>query len=432
MFLLGYGVTLDLKHIPVCTFDREASQDSQALLKRFEASSYFRISRNLPSYPALVAAIDRGDCKLAIVIPPDFSQRLNDTNRATVQAILDATDDNTANIAFGYASAVVAGYSSDMVLDALDRQGQQFQLIQPMTVQSRVWFNEDLESRNFIITGLVAVIMALVGAQLTSLTISREWERGTMELLVSTPVTPGEVMVGKLAPYLALGWVDASFCLVIATFWFGVPFRGTLFTLFVTTTLFLIVVLGIGYLLSVLIRSQIGASQVALLLTMLPTTLLVRLCVSDRSDADAYPGHHVSGLLPILRNDHQGDISQGRGHPGAGHADRLSAGLRRGGHDIGRTGVPQELGLRRSMLNRVSHILVKEFIQLWRDKWGRFRLIVPPVIQFLLFGYAATFEVYHVSTAVLDLDHTQESRELIARFTSSNRLNIVQVGDNPG
>ena len=101
-----------------------------------------------------------------------------------------------------------------------------------MVVQSRVWFNEDLESRNFIIPGVVAVIMALVGAQLTSLTISREWERGTMELLISTPVTPSEVMVGKLAPYLVLGWVDAAFCLAIATFWFGVPFRGTLFTLF--------------------------------------------------------------------------------------------------------------------------------------------------------------------------------------------------------
>jgi ABC-2 type transport system permease protein len=274
MFLLGYGVTLDLKHIPICTFDREASQDSQALLKRFEASAYFRISRNIQTYPALVAAIDRSDCKIAIVIPSDFSERLSDTGRSTVQAILDATDDNTANIALGYATAVVSGYSNDVALDALGRQGNQFQQIQPMTVQSRVWFNEALESRNFIIPGLVAVIMALVGAQLTSLTISREWERGTMELLVSTPVTPSEVMVGKLAPYLALGWIDAAFCLIIATFWFGVPFRGTIFTLFATTTLFLIVVLGIGYLLSVLIRSQIGASQVALLLTMLPTTLL--------------------------------------------------------------------------------------------------------------------------------------------------------------
>jgi ABC-2 type transport system permease protein len=274
MFLLGYGVTLDLKNIPVCTFDREASQNSQSLLKHFEASRYFAIARNVATYPALVAAVDRADCKIALVIPPDFSQRLNDTRRATVQAILDATDDNTANIALGYALAVVSGYSTEVALDVMNRSGQELRQVEPMTVQSRVWFNEDLDSRNFIIPGVVAVIMALVGAQLTSLTISREWERGTMELLISTPVKPGEVMIGKLLPYLVLGWIDAAFCLVLASLWFGVPFRGTLFTLFVTTSLFLIVVLGIGYLLSVLIRSQIGASQIALLVTLLPTMLL--------------------------------------------------------------------------------------------------------------------------------------------------------------
>jgi len=274
MFLFGYGVTLDLKHIPVCTFDREVSQQSQALLKHFEASLYFSIERNVTNYKALVSAVDRGDCKLAIVIPPDFSERLTDIGRSSVQAILDATDDNTANIAFGYAVAGVSGFSGEVLLDALDRQGRRLEQINPMTVQSRVWFNEDLESRNFFIPGIVAVIMALVGAQLTSLTISREWERGTMELLISTPVKPSELLVGKLVPYLLLGWVDAAFCLMLAALWFGVPFRGTIFTLFFTTTLFLIVVLGIGYLLSVLIRSQIGASQIALLVTMLPTTLL--------------------------------------------------------------------------------------------------------------------------------------------------------------
>ncbi len=274
MFLLGYGVTLDLKHIPVCTFDREASQNSQSLLKHFEASRYFVIARNVATYPALVDAIDRADCKIAIVIPPDFSERLNDAHGATVQAILDATDDNTANIALGYAQAVISSYSVEVMLDVMNRLGQELQQVQPMTVQSRVWFNEDLDSRNFIIPGVVAVIIALVGAQLTSLTISREWERGTMELLISTPVKPSEVMIGKLAPYLVLGWVDAAFCLALASLWFGVPFRGTILTLFVTTSLFLIVVLGIGYLLSVLIRSQVGASQVALLVTMLPTMLL--------------------------------------------------------------------------------------------------------------------------------------------------------------
>jgi ABC-2 type transport system permease protein len=274
MFLLGYGVSLDLKHIPVCTFDREGSQNSQALLKRFAASPYFNIARNVQSYPVLIAAIDRADCKIGIVVPPDFSERLSDVGSTSVQAIIDATDDNTANISYGYALAVVGGYSADVQLQWAAAQGHALSPIQPMVVQSRVWFNEDLDSRNFVIPGLVAVILALVGAQLTSLTIAREWERGTMELLVSTPVTPSELMCGKLLPYLALGWIDAAFCLGIAALWFEVPFRGTLVTLFFTTTLFLVVVLGIGYLISVVIRNQLGASQIALIVTMLPTNLL--------------------------------------------------------------------------------------------------------------------------------------------------------------
>ena len=197
MFLFGYGVNLDLKHTPVCTFDREGSQLSQALLKHFQASQYFSIVRNVDSYAAIVKAINNGTCGLAIVIPPDFAERLNDTGTAPVQAILDGTDDNTANIAYGYAAAVVDGYSNNVAVTGMDRQGNALQQIQPMVVQSRVWFNEDLESRNFIIPGLVAMIMALVGAQLTSLTISREWERGTMELLISTPVQPNELMLAS-------------------------------------------------------------------------------------------------------------------------------------------------------------------------------------------------------------------------------------------
>ncbi len=124
MFLFGYGVNLDLRHLPVCTFDREGSQLSQALLKHFQASQYFAIVRNVNSYPDVVKAIDNATCGLAIVIPPDFSERLNDTGSASVQAILDGTDDNAANIAFGYASAVVDGYSSDVQVNWLDRRGR--------------------------------------------------------------------------------------------------------------------------------------------------------------------------------------------------------------------------------------------------------------------------------------------------------------------
>jgi ABC-2 type transport system permease protein len=273
LLLFGYGVNLDIKHIPLCVFDREGSQLSLALLKRFQASNYFKIVEAESTYQAVTEALDYGRCKIAIVIPPDFSERMNDLGASSVQAIVDATDDNTANIGLGYARSVVAGFSGITELRWSGRRGSASKY-QPMTVQSRVWFNEDLESRNFVIPGVVAMVLALVGAQLTSLTISREWERGTMESLISTPTTPMELLVGKIAPYFAIGMLDAAFCLTLAVFWFAVPFRGSLATLLLTTSLFLIVVLGLGYLISALIRSQIGASQVALLVTLLPTSLL--------------------------------------------------------------------------------------------------------------------------------------------------------------
>jgi ABC-2 type transport system permease protein len=274
ILLLGYGVTLDVKHLPVCAYDGEGSQDSQALLKRFQASRYFTIAMLARNQREVVAGLDRGTCNLAIVVPANFSRSLAGGGRAELQAIADGTDSNTATLALGYAQAVVAGFSNDVQIRWLAARGQSVAAVAPLAVQSRVWFNEDLDSRDFIIPGIVALIMALIGAQLTSLTISREWERGTMELLVSTPVTPGEVMLGKLLPYFVIGLFDAALCLVFAVFWFDVPFRGAVSTLFFITALFLVVVLGLGYLISVLIRSQLGASQIALLVTLLPTNLL--------------------------------------------------------------------------------------------------------------------------------------------------------------
>ena len=274
MALLGYGVNLDIKHVPICIFDREGSQESESLMKAFQASPYFNVVETERDYNSLKRAIDGGRCRMAVVIPPDFSEDLATANSASVQAILDATDDNTANIA----RRLRAGGRRDFLEQRSARadcgaSGGSLR-ITPAIAQYRVWFNEDLESRNFIIPGVVAIVLALVGAQLTSLTISREWERGTMELLVSTPVTRSELMIGKIAPYFFIGMLDAAFCLAIAVFWFEAPFRGAVSTLFVTTRLFLIVVLGVGYFISASISSQIGASQIALLVTMLPTTLL--------------------------------------------------------------------------------------------------------------------------------------------------------------
>jgi len=275
MVLLGYGVSFDIKNLTVYAYDQEGSQNSQALLKRFQASPYFRVVKTVNSYRDLTWAIDADRCELGIVIPFDFSKRLRDARSAPVQVIVDGTDDNTANLAKGYARAVIARFSGDVQRDWLMNQGLPVGADSgPVAVEPRTWFNEELESRNFIIPGTVALVMALVGALLTSLTIAREWERGTMEQLISTPITPAEVMLGKLVPYFTIGMTDAALCLVMSVWWFEVPFRGTLVSFFVTSALFLVVILGIGFMISAAIRNQLGASMIALLVTLLPTSLL--------------------------------------------------------------------------------------------------------------------------------------------------------------
>lgn len=274
MVLLGYGVSLDIKRVPLCIYDQEKSQSSRELVNRLVASGWFASEHTLGSDRAVREAMDRSTCIGAVTIPVDFSRVLNVTGKANIQTVFDGTDANTTNIAIGYAQGVIAETAADLESRWAGAHGSRASTVGEVDLRPRVWFNEGLDSRNFIIPGVVAVILALVGAQLTSLTVSREWERGTMEQLISTPVTALEVMLGKLLPYFVIALLDAAFCLLAAAFWFRVPFRGSVVTLLVTTALFAIVILGIGYLISVRIRSQLGASQIALILTMLPTTML--------------------------------------------------------------------------------------------------------------------------------------------------------------
>lgn len=273
VMLFGYGVNLDQKHIPIYVYDQEGSQQSQDLLKRFQASQYFNVTRVANGYPEVKHALDAGNARMGIVIPWDFSSRLRDGRAVKVQALVDATDDNTANVAIGYAQAVVQGYSSTIQLDWLRSQGK---LAQPasVSVQTRTWYNEDLESSAFIIPGVLALVMSVIGSFLTSLTIAREWERGTMEQLISTPVTPLEIMFGKLVPYFIIGMFDVIVCALLAIYWFQVPFRGSFVTLIVSSIMFMIVVLSMGFLISVIAKNQLAASQIALLATFLPAFLL--------------------------------------------------------------------------------------------------------------------------------------------------------------
>lgn len=273
VLLFGYGVNLDQKHIQIVVWDQDASQQSQNLLKQFQANEYFDIVRVVNDPKSVSRALDDGTARMAIIVPWDFSRRLSHGDSVAVQALVDATDDNSANLAIGYANAVVQGYSARVQVELPSGAGEHTGAM-PVSVQTRTWYNEELESSAFIIPGVLALVMTVIGAFLTSLTIAREWERGTMEQLISTPVTAMEIVLGKLVPYFVLGFADTGIAFVIAVFWFRVPFRGSLLTFAASSALFLTAVLSLGFLISVLAKSQFAASQIALIATFLPAFLL--------------------------------------------------------------------------------------------------------------------------------------------------------------
>ena len=272
MGLMGYGINLDQTHVPLCTYNQEGSQQSQDLLKRFTINKYFDLTLNAANYQQMILAIDARRCTIGIVVPRNFSQRLREGDAVGVQAIIDGTDPNTANLVIGYAQQVTGNYSTSVAINYMQQRG--LATVPPLSVDARTWFNEELESRNFIVPGVVAIVMAVIGTFLTSLTIAREWERGTMEQLISTPVSALEVIVGKLVPYFAIGMADAAACFLIAVGWFQVPFRGSLFVLLGASALFLAAVLLMGFLISVVAGGQLAASQFSLLITFLPSFLL--------------------------------------------------------------------------------------------------------------------------------------------------------------
>jgi ABC-2 type transport system permease protein len=273
LLIYGYAVNLDVRHVPLCVYDRDGTQDSQDLLKHFQATDYFNIVRVADNYRDVIHQIDYGVCTVAVVVPSQFSETLHSGGRAEVQALLDASDSNTAMVGMGYAQSIVQGYSSAVQLDWQQRVG--LAASAPIvTFQPRTWFNENLESMANLVPGVMALVMAVVGALLTSLTIAREWERGTMEQLISTPVGKLEIQIGKLIPYFILGMIDTVVCAVMSVWWFHVPFRGSWTVLFGSSAMFLLVVLSLGYYISVTAKSQVGANQMAMLATFLPTYLL--------------------------------------------------------------------------------------------------------------------------------------------------------------
>lgn len=273
LLIFGYGLSLDIDRVHTVIWNQDASsQLTRDFLLNFKDSKYFKIISYTDNYRDIEYLINSGKAMMALVIPRDFSRYIQSGKAAPLQLLVDGSDSNTATIAMGYVRAVVASYNIKLLLEAFNKHG-----IEPsgrVDMRSRIWFNMGLTSRWFITPGVIAMIMMIITALLTSICIAREWERGTMEQLISTPVKPLELIVGKLIPYFIIGFFDLALGVLIIQTLFGVPFRGNYFLLFGLSALFLVGALSQGIFISISAKTQLLASQLAMLTTFIPTMLL--------------------------------------------------------------------------------------------------------------------------------------------------------------
>ena len=260
LILFSTVIKFDVNNIPLAVLDQDATQQSRDLVEAFTASGYFTLAERLTRPSQASGVLERGDARMVIIIPPDFAKDLATGQPAPVQALVDGSDANTAQIAMNYAAAIVSARYAPMA--------------PPVVADVRVWYNEALRSTDMIVPGLVAVIMMVIAAMLTALTVAREWERGTMEQLAATPVHPVEVILGKLVPYLGVGLVDIVMAVAVGITVFHVPLRGNPLYLLSQALLFLCGALGLGVAISAAIKNQLLATQVAMLATYLPSLLL--------------------------------------------------------------------------------------------------------------------------------------------------------------
>jgi len=273
LLLFGYALTLDVDRVPLAVWDQSRTPASRELVGRFEQSRYFSVVERTEGYAAIEAGMDHNRVLMALVIPVDFARKAASDRATQVQVLVDGSDANTATLALGYAEAIVRGYSQALLVDRVQRRGGR--LPSPaLELRPRAWFNTDLESRIYIVPGLIAVIVMLIAALLTSLTVAREWETGTMEQLISTPVRGPELILGKLAPYFALGVLDTLLAMLAGRFLFAVPMRGSLLLLACMSAVYIVGALSLGILISTLTKGQLLASQMAFTATFLPAFLL--------------------------------------------------------------------------------------------------------------------------------------------------------------
>ena len=273
ILLFGYALSLDVENIETVVVDYEQTDLSRDFIRRLGASPYFRIVAHLPDTSAVTEALDHGRATMAVIIPAGWTADLRADREAVIQILLDGSDPNFAGIARAYITGFIEGANQKLLVEFLNRQGME-KIRLPVEGRIRIWFNEDLESRNFIIPGIIAIIIMIVGAMLTSLVIAREYENGTMETIRSLPIGAGELLLGKAIPYFLIGLTDVLIAVLMGQVLFGIVMKASFWLMILASSLYLMVALTLGLLISSVTKSQMVANQTAVLITYLPSLLL--------------------------------------------------------------------------------------------------------------------------------------------------------------
>jgi ABC-2 type transport system permease protein len=273
ILLFGYALSLDVDNVETVVVDHDHTDMSRNFIERLDASRYFQITAYARDAREVSEYLDHGSAALGIIIPPGFASKIRSERSSPIQVLMDGSDPNFSNIARGYISVFTASYNQKLLLSFLDRNGIE-RIKPPVEGRIRVWFNEDLQSRKFIIPGLIAVIIMIAGAMLTSLVIAREYENGTMETIKSLPLTALELLMGKSIPYFFIALTNVFISVLLGQVLFGVVMKASFWLMILASSLYIFVALTLGLLISTITKSQLMANQGAILLTYLPSLML--------------------------------------------------------------------------------------------------------------------------------------------------------------
>jgi ABC-2 type transport system permease protein len=274
LIFLGYAANFDVNVVHTAIFDQDKTATSRQFIEKFEGSGYFEMDYYVDDYKTLQDLIDNHKIVLGLVIPKDFEKKIELNETAPVQAVIDGSDGNSASISAGYVQLIVSDYSKSVVTNFLNKKGMKIQPVGNVESKVRVWYNPELKTRNFMVPGIVGLLLMIITLILTSLAIVKEKELGTLEQLIVTPIKSHQLIIGKLIPFALLGFVSEIIVLTAMVFVFDIPVRGSLIFLFFTTSLYILSTLGLGLFVSTISKTQQQAMMLAIFLVMMPMIYL--------------------------------------------------------------------------------------------------------------------------------------------------------------